>query len=60
MFGKSVRPLTSCDGECAAANHCRIGGYQCRNCGIWFCPDASGGDSELCGSCLKEVKGAED
>ena len=32
-----TRPLTVCDSLCAGANGCRVGGYQCDGCGLWFC-----------------------
>ena len=32
-----IRPLTCCDSECAAVNHCVKGGVQCNGCGLYFC-----------------------
>ena len=58
MSGKP-RPLTCCDDACAAANGCTVGGRQCRQCGLWFCPvdelDANG----LCDRCAAENEDAE-
>lgn len=42
-------PLTCCDLECAAANGCREGGYQCEDCGNWFCGhEVVEGDDGVC------------
>lgn len=32
-------PLTCCDNDCAMANGCRVGGYKCSVCGLWYCHD---------------------
>ena len=32
-----IREITCCDRDCAGANGCRIGGYQCEDCGKWYC-----------------------
>lgn len=40
-----TRQLILCDSDCARANGCRVGGYQCESCGEWFCPDTDGGES---------------
>lgn len=45
-----ARPLTCCDRDCAGANGCRIGGYQCERCGRWFCGDEIGEDG-ICVDC---------
>ena len=60
------RPLTVCDDLCAGANNCRVGGFQCDGCGLWFC----GGDlnqvgdtsEHLCDDCLaaREQEESED
>ena len=51
-----TRPLTVCDSLCAGANGCRVGGYQCDGCGLWFCGEdlnQVGDTSEyLCDDCL--------
>ena len=48
----SANPKTCCDHECAAANSCRIGGYQCDDCGCWFCIDDMGDDGR-CAECAE-------
>ena len=51
---QSRRPLTCCDRECAAVNHCGgVGGVKCVRCGDYFCPNL-GGDTEenICENCL--------
>ena len=58
-----VKPLANCDGYCAQANGCRVGGFQCSECGSWFCPDTDGGDfingtKYVCRSCADAM--AED
>lgn len=51
-MSKHEYPLTCCDSDCAGANGCREGGYQCEDCGMWFCPDTSGSDTpNLCADC---------
>ena len=40
-------PMTCCDEECAAANDCVVGGYQCEGCGRYFCAD----ELDECGYC---------
>lgn len=49
----SRRPLACCDMDCATANGCRVGGYQCEECGEWYCPIISGNNG-LCDYCAKE------
>lgn len=58
MIGKAT-PLACCDSDCAGANGCRIGGYQCDRCGEWYCPDFDGGvfdgmNNYVCAECAKE------
>jgi len=48
-----TRPLTCCDRECAGANGCRMGGYQCKCCGMFFCADEIGAD-RYCDRCAAE------
>ena len=61
-----TRPLTVCDSLCAGANGCRVGGYQCDGCGLWFCCEdlnQVGDTSEyLCDDCLaaREQEESED
>lgn len=61
-----TRPLTVCDSLCAGANGCRVGGYQCDGCGLWFCGEdlnQVGDTSEyLCDDCLaaREQEESED
>ena len=61
-----TRPLTVCDSLCADANGCRVGGYQCDGCGLWFCGEdlnQVGDTSEyLCDDCLvaREQEESED
>ena len=43
MSAIHTRPLVCCDSVCALVNMCRVGGYQCTECGGWFCPDSDGG-----------------
>lgn len=55
----SPRPIRCCDSDCAGANGCRIGGYQCDRCGEWYCPDLDGGDfygtnNYVCAECAEE------
>lgn len=52
MSGRA-RPLTCCDRDCALANGCRIGGYQCERCGRWFCGEDLDED-RLCDDCAAE------
>lgn len=56
-------PLTCCDSECSLANNCRIGGYQCDGCGLWFCgEDLTRTDDgrDLCDECLAEREEQEE
>ena len=50
-----IREITCCDRDCAGANGCRIGGYQCEDCGKWYCiyevEEYLG--SILCGDCVE-------
>lgn len=59
-----VSPLTCCDSDCARSNRCRVGGYQCTECGEWFCPDTDGGEFNgmeyVCRSCEDEINETED
>lgn len=61
-----TRPLTICDRECSLANNCRIGGYQCDGCGLWFCGEdltnVEGTEKYLCDDCLaaREQEESED
>ena len=61
-----TRPLTVCDDLCAKANNCRVGGFQCDCCGLWFCRkdmNQAGDTSEhLCDDCLaaREQEESED
>lgn len=41
---RNFNPLRCCDSECARANGCIMGGYQCKECGEWFCKDTDGGE----------------
>ena len=55
-----IRPLTCCDLDCARSNRCRVGGYQCQVCGMWFCPDTDCGEffdgvNYTCRSCADEI-----
>lgn len=49
----SASPKTCCDRDCAGANNCWIGGYQCKGCGYWFCADEIDDDG-LCDECAEE------
>ena len=61
-----TRPLTCCDNLCAGANGCRVGGYQCDGCGLWFCGEdltnVEGTEKYLCDDCLaaREQEESED
>lgn len=61
-----ARPLTVCDSLCADANGCRVGGYQCDGCGLWFCGEdltnVKGTEKYLCDDCLaaREQEESED
>ena len=61
-----TRPLTVCDRDCAGANGCHVGGYQCDGCGLWFCGEDlnQAGDTleYLCDDCLaaREQEESED
>ena len=58
-----TRPLTCCDNLCAGANGCRVGGYQCDGCGLWFCgEDLTNVEKYLCDDCLaaREQEESED
>ena len=53
-MSKHYKPLTCCDRDCAGVNHCRVGGYQCPDCGMWYCPDTQGHDDEgRCDDCAE-------
>ena len=64
MSAVHTRPLVSCDSDCARVNWCRVGGYQCTECGGWFCPHTDGGDFNgmeyVCRSCADEINETED
>lgn len=45
-----ARPLTCCDRDCALVNGCRIGGYRCERCGLWFCGEGIG-EEGICVDC---------
>ena len=53
-----TKPLVCCDGDCARANGCRVGGYQCDTCGAWYCPELDGGVFSgmkyICAECADE------
>lgn len=49
----SPNPLTCCDRDCAAANHCVVGGFQCEDCGEWYCPSCGGGYDNVCELCAE-------
>lgn len=52
-MSRHYKPLTCCDSECAAANHCgAMGGVQCPDCGCWFCPDGEGDEDGRCDDCV--------
>ena len=46
----SYHPITCCDDVCAGANRCRIGGYQCAKCRLWFCVSELN-EQDLCDDC---------
>jgi len=50
-----TRPLTCCDRDCAGANGCRIGGYLCEVCGLWYCGEEMH-EVDLCEDCWEERK----
>ena len=50
--GREESPLTVCDRDCAGANNCRVGGYQCPDCGKFFCPvSEESDDGGRCADC---------
>lgn len=53
--------INVCDLDCAVANGCQRGGFQCEDCGKWYCgyevEEYLG--SILCGDCA-ENRRAED
>ena len=53
-------PLHCCDLECAGANGCRVGGCQCRKCGLWFCPVDGLDEDGLCDTCASENEDLEE
>lgn len=53
------KPLTCCDRDCAGANHCRIGGYECEGCGKWFCSTDLDEDG-YCEYCAEERRKDEE
>ena len=53
-MSKRYRPLTCCDRDCAGANHCgAMGGVQCPDCGMWYCPTSEGDDEGRCDDCAE-------
>ena len=52
-MSKHNHPLTCCDHECAAANCCTIGGVECPDCGMWYCPAGQGDDEGRCDDCAE-------
>lgn len=58
-MGGSASPKTCCDRDCAGANSCQIGGYQCRCCGYWFCADEIN-DDDLCDECANRSEQEEE
>lgn len=54
-----TKPLTICDRDCAGADGCRVGGFQCDGCRLWFygedlerMPD----ERYLCEGCAEEYR----
>jgi len=47
------RSLTCCDRDCAVANGCRMGGYQCHICGRWYCGEEMH-DVDHCSDCWED------
>lgn len=47
-----------CDRECAAANHCRIGGCQCSQCGEYYCIDMMT-PFGICENCAAQLDGED-
>lgn len=58
MSGRT-RPISCCDSDCAYINGCRIGGYQCERCGLWYCGNEIN-EEGLCVDCEKEAEAEED
>ena len=58
MMGGRHRPLTCCDSDCALANGCRVGGYRCDDCGLWYCKDEieNYNGQTLCADCAEEAR----
>ena len=52
-MSKHESPLTCCDWECAAANRCQEGGFQCPDCGYWFCADEIADADGRCDDCAE-------
>lgn len=47
-------PVDVCDRDCAAYNHCQIGGCQCPGCRRWYCPDTEDADEHgRCAECAR-------
>ena len=60
MSRKFIRPLSVCDRDRALVNGCRVGGYQCPDCGMWYCPDTNDHDAEgRCEDCAAERRAQE-
>lgn len=53
-----TKPLRCCDRECSLVNNCRVGGYQCDGCGLWFCDNELEriDDRTLCEGCADEYR----
>lgn len=53
-----TRPLACCDHDCSVVNGCQVGGYQCDDCGLWFCGNELEkiDDRTLCGDCADEYR----
>ena len=54
-----IRPLTCCDSECAAVNHCVNGGVQCNGCGLYFC-DYNLNNDGYCEDCAAKLGSDEE
>ena len=54
-MGGHLAPIRCCDGECAAVNHCSIGGTSCEGCGLWFC-DFYLDENGYCGKCAAKYE----
>lgn len=52
-MSKHYHPLTCCDHDCAAANNCMMGGVECPECGMWYCPVGEGDEEGRCDDCAE-------